>query len=506
MKINVKKQRLELDGDTVAEGALNYAAFELYCDDSWKGFNKTVRFAAEDGIYDVPDIEEGKAYYIPHEVLREGRVWVGVVGVAEDNRVATTEKTWFDVKGAIASGNTPTVTRDAYAVFVNEALQHRRAAKESESAVLDCLEKCRELTEEVKRLSRIAVGSARRCDSVREEVHGMMSAVGMAFRDIKEAEKTIASVNSKYTAEEMRRDKGERARAYSESKRGEKEEERRQRETEREAAEIRRSTAEQVRAFNDARRESQLKDMEERIFTMENAVPQPLTHLHSVEAGEGELRLDDFTEAESITLYGKVTEKDGKLHGAGEGGFLTFTSDGEEMSLPLSQPLYSVGDVEDSVTLSSRGEVTVTRRTERLCIDGTESYVCEDTDDGVICITALTGKAPLYGNCTVVSSFTELCSDIFINGDHLFFCLDGNNCHDIPTFTEELKKRPIELIYPILTPVEEREGSVGIVTMPHLIGYNGKISASCKKDIFKALEMLNEKIKQIEKENKNENT
>ena len=97
MILEVTKQKLRVNGE-VTEGAINYATFELHCDKSWEDFIKTVRFATEDGIYDISDVETCRAYYSPHEVLLEGKVWVGVVGVSGENRVATTEKASFYVK------------------------------------------------------------------------------------------------------------------------------------------------------------------------------------------------------------------------------------------------------------------------------------------------------------------------------------------------------------------------------------------------------------------------
>lgn len=502
MILEVTKQKLRVKGE-VTEGAINYATFELHCDKSWEDFVKTVRFATEDGIYDISDVETCRAYYIPHEVLLEGKVWVGVVGVSGENRVATTEKASFYVKGAIASGGTPTATPNAYAKFVNDVKACESSVEASEKSTLEALGKCREILEEVRSLTDKVTESSERSMNIRDEVYGMMNAVGMAFRGIREIEERVSATDSKYSSEEKRRDRGEQIRAFGESKRVASEEERGQRELERESAESRRNTAEQVRAMSDVRRNRRLAELESRLDALENTAPVPLTHICFTVSDESEIAVDDCTEIKSITLYGN-TQLDGNgLHGVAEDGFVRFSVDGDESELFVTAPLYSTGDVADSVTVTADGCVTVCRRTEKITLTGTESFVVDKGNDGsTMLVTPLIGERPLYDGFVTTASLPDGCKEAFISGDYLFFYVDS----DIPTFTEALKNRPAELIYPTLAQHEDSEGSTEPLSPKKHIRYDGKISAECHKDLFEALNLLNEKIEGLKEKKQNEDT
>lgn len=503
MILKVTKQKLELDSDIIAEGAINYATFELQCDISWRDFSKTVRFVKNGKVYDLSDVEEGRSYYLPHVILNEGTVWVGVVGVSDGNRVATTEKAEFHVKGAIESGNTPVLPPDAYAKYVNEVTTHRKRAEMAEQISLECLKKCERLMSESENFTSIALSAKGRAEEILKEASGILDAVGMAFRDIREIEEALSSVNSRYSTAEQQRDKCEKARAFTENKRALSEDERRQRETEREAAEIRRNIAEQVRSLNDARRDDRLNTMETRLAELEAREPILTTCISAVASGENELVLDAFSLPESITIYGATT-RDGKLHGVGEEGFVTVTSDGSSIIIPISEPLYSVGETADSVTVTADGEVTVCRRTAKVTLDGSESYTIENMRDGsVMYITPLITATPQFESVDIISSLEE--GNIRINGDYLFICFDADLYPNIPTLAQRLKDRPVEIIYPVLRPYEKNEGSVDIDSLPSQIEYGGRISVKYKKDLFKVMDNLKKIIDEKEKKD-NENT
>ena len=488
MILKVSGQRLELDCEVIAEGAIDFVTLELQCDESWCDFYKTVRFERDGELYDLP-VEEGKAYYLPTVILAEGKVGVGVIGVAEGNRVATTEKAYFYVRGGVASGKTPITTPDAYAQYVTEVEEHRKRAEAAQRDSAICLERCEELSEYSKDIADGVEDRLRRCEDILRKVSGMLDAVGMAFCDINGIRETLASADSRYELSEKKRDRGERARVFVEDKREAAEEERRQREAEREAAENRRNIAEQVRSLGDVRRNERIKELEERLSVLESA-ESPAVITSTVE-GEGEVTVEDWAEAESITLFA-----DGGLRGADK---VSFELGATAYEIPIYAPLHSVGEIADSVTVNALGEATACRRTEYVTLDGTESYAV-DTELGAL-ITPLVSKPPLYHCRETVTSFD---GSIEINGDYIFIYV-GNDYTDIPTFAEALKSRPIEIVYPILHPTEEKAGNLQLEELPRSIRYGGKISVTYKKDTFKVLDAMNERITKIEKEKSNGN-
>ncbi len=515
MKLNVTKQKLILDKETIAEGAVNYATFQLNCDKSWKGLTKTVRFTADDGIsvYDVPEVEENKIYYIPNEVLVKGKITVGVIGVS-DKMTVTTATAFFTVEESIDRGRMPSVTHDAYAKYVHDASAHRKAAEEAEATSLACLEKCQRLKSQADSLVASALESERNSRKILEEVSCMLNAVGVAFRDIMNTGERLLSLDSNLYFSESKREKGEKARVFSESRRAEAEAERRAGETRREAAEARRMTAENVRALSEAERTKRFADIETRLSGLEEIERVDFACVFVAAEGEGELDvIDSCALFDSITLYGNTELVDGELCGVGEEGFVTFTVGDAEISIPVSRPLYSAGNIRDELTVSADGSVTVLRRISQVTLDGTVSAIRDDSvSERVMYVTPLLSDLPKYNSTEGISSSfsygaNNLADSVWISGDYVFLDLDSNEYPDVTALAQKLSEKSLVIVYPKQIPTQEAEGSIApmMLAFPNVIKYDGNMKLNYKKNIFNALETLTERLNKIEKEKDNDN-
>lgn len=522
MKFKVTGQELEiLSSKVISEGAVNFVTFELCCDESWNGFAKTVRFAHQDSeeVFDIPDVDEGVAYYVPAEVLTKGMVYVGVVGVQSTERVATTSKAFFTVDEAVEGGKTPSVTADAYAKYVRDVTEHRRASEEAKKVSLECLEKCTRLKEDADTFARSAILSKRKTERILEEVSGMLDAVSMAFRSIKQIEEGLASLNGNLSRSELERDGAERARSMNERKRACLEEQRKSSEDEREAAEMRRCNAEDMRVSRELERDRKLRDMNERLSELEDRAPLPLSYVTVKEEGNGSIELSDMSisSLNSVSVYGETVLREGKLHGKGEMGYVCLTVGADTLELPVSSPLYSVGSAKDELTLGENGDITVVRRTASYVVGSSASFICDDRREGrVMYVTPFNAHlASDQSGEGVSSAFSYgLSADrdsVWISGEYVFFCLDAEKYPDVPSLCKALEDAPLTLIYPVMKPYAVSEGSVYPISpsIPVKVSYDGELSVSYTKDIFKAIENINARLDRLdekEKENDNDNT
>ncbi len=516
MKLTVTKQKLVLDKDVIAEGAVNYATFQLNCDDSWKGLVKTVRFTADNGInvYDVPQVEDSKIYYIPNEVLVKGKASVGVIGVSEQI-ILTTSIAYFEVEEALDCGRTPSVTNDAYVKYVKEVTAHKKAAEDAKKVSLECLEKSQKLKSEAEKFSALALESERKAQKILEEVSCILDAVGVSYRDIMNISSMLSDINGSLKVSESRRENREKTRMFSESRRDEAEASRRASETEREAAEARRMAAENLRALCESERVKRFADIETRLNFLEERERVDSGCIF-VEA-EGEEELDAFDSCaifDSITLYGNTKLIDGRLYGVGNDGFVTFTIGNTKFDIPVSKPLYSAGNVRDELTVSSNGSITVTRRVSQYTIDKTASIICDDGEgERIMYVAPLLSDLPLYNSMDGMSSSFSYGADalkdsVWISGEYVFLDLNVNEYPDVDALVQKLSEYPLTLIYPKQIPTEEIEGSIEPVpiTFPNVIKYDGKMKINCQKNVFKTLETITQRLEKIEKEKNNDNS
>lgn len=512
MKFKVTEQKLEIQApDVISEGAINFVTFELNCDESWAEFVKTVRFKHEDSddVYDMPDIKEGVTYYVPAEVLAKGKVYVGVLGVFAVEHVATTTKAYFTVDEAVEQGKTPSTTPDAYAKYVNDVAEHRKTSEGAKKVALDCLEKCQKLMSDAETFSRSAVISRYKTEKLAEEVSGMLDAVGVVFGDIKKIEERLTSLDGVLSHSELKRDNGEQVRILSENGRAYSEEERRSRESERVIAETMRATAENVRALNEERRDRKLGDIEARLNVLENAAPTVLTCVTAVAEGEGEVILTDdcIASTDFISLFGATSVVDGRLCGIGENGIVTLKINGEVIDIPVSQPLYSAGEVSDELRLCPDGSITVIRRTARMTVEPTAS-ILRDSDDSqrIMYVTPLTSTPPSLVATQGISDTFSYGSDVdrdsvWISGEYVFFYLDKSIYPDSKTLCQKLQEKPLNIVYPTFKETVELEGSVTpfSVTSPIAVSGDGKLAVQYKKDIFTAFEKISARLNSLDK-------
>lgn len=508
MILKVTKQELTTDTERVAEGSINYLTFSLECDRQWDEAIKTVRFKHSDSevVYDVPFVEKGKCYYVPFHVLRKGRVTVGVIGTIGNTCVITTDEAYFDVLSSLNEGKTPEVPGNVYAAFVSELGRYRERLDRSSEALNADIEECRGLKTLSETYAENARASEKRVEAILKDVSGMLDAVGMAVKGIRKIEERLTGVNSRLLQSEYERERDERARVITESRRAKREEERRDSETDRKAAESRRSVAEKARTIADVQRSERILAMEKRLEKLENT-PVTVSPKITVETvGDGEILLKESTSRlMSVTVYGESKCCDGRLVGIGEGGSITIKIDSYPVILPISTPLYSAGGICDEMTFCNDGSITVLRRTAVVTFNGSESIIMEKRGRRVMFALQLDERAPdtEVGSC-FATSFNSEDETVWISGEYAFFDLDSEKYKDVPTFARALSNANITLVYPCLKPYEEAEGSIDpIEGIPKAVEYDGRLLVKYEKDVFKALEIITQRLNSLEEKGEN---
>ncbi|MBQ7896993.1 MAG: hypothetical protein IJ323_01075 [Clostridia bacterium] len=498
MILEIKGQTLKISNSLISEGALNYVTFEVKCDKSWRRLNKTVRFCHEDmsEIYDVADVKSGETYYLPEEVLKKGRVEVGVIGVKGGDTVVTTAKESFTVTASIDGGRTPRVSRDAYADYVNTVLQHTKKCKAAEKLIL-------EVKEEVLRAraqSEIFYTGAKEalCESkeILENVSGALDAVGLALKDIREREEGLSSLNHILSDSERTRALAENERSFKEKCRDEREKERSDAERERELSEKGRITGERVRSMSESEREKTLRELDLRLNALEEKREHYTETLNFEECAETPEEVFSF----SIEPKSSIREN-------------TFTANinGEEVTIPLKSPLIRMGDLGDSIVFEKEKSY-LSRRFYTLTLDGSEEIYEEDGEESIFVIpfpTEYTHDGAM-GESSYFSYGKERKGErVWVSGNYLFLAL--GDTYTKKTLSEKLFNlnkggTPLSVTFSLLVPTEEKlpftyfDGNGITVTAKEC-----NIYLSVKKNIILALSKLISKIEIIEKQLEKEN-
>lgn len=274
MKFEVNGQSLKLvDGNTVAEGAVEFASFSITCDSSWDGYSRCVRFRHVSGedIWDVAGVQDGKIYYIPAEVLIKGSVFVSVLGVKGNERISTTELAGFFVEGSLDNGKTPKVTPDAYAQYVSAVTKSTDEAVESRDRALLAMKVCEGLAGDVTVIQDSILESESKCQNFAtlcersySAVTGAEASMQEAVESVRESAQKLINKNSDLSNAESVRVSNEAKRINRENARKSAEEERVFAEENRELSEAGRVMAEKTRVLADKEREERLSDVEEK--------------------------------------------------------------------------------------------------------------------------------------------------------------------------------------------------------------------------------------------------
>ena len=274
MKFEVNGQSLKLvEGATVAEGAVEFASFSIFCDSSWDGYSRCVRFrhAGDEDIWDVAGVQDGKVYYIPAEVLIRGSVFVSVLGVKGNERISTTELAGFFVEGSLDNGKTPQVTPDAYAQYVSAVTESVAETRESRDRALLAMRVCEGLAGDMTVVQDGVLESEKNCQNYAALCERSYSAVSgaevsmqSAVESVRESAQRLLNKDSELSQAENVRKTNEENRIKSEKARKDAEKERTVAEENRELFEAGRVAAEKARVISDKEREARLSSVEEK--------------------------------------------------------------------------------------------------------------------------------------------------------------------------------------------------------------------------------------------------
>ncbi len=457
MILKVRGQSLKLEGGVIAEGAVDFATFEIKSDSAWRELIKTARFKryGENKVYDTADVKDGEVYYLPRELLRQGKVEVSLVGVNGEGVVATTEKKRFTIKGSVDGGSTPAVSEDAYAKYVSDVLYLKERCENAEKKSVDAENVCSKARDSVEKTAFEMKKILSECRDILANVSGALDAVGVAFKEIKDTEKILTSKNSDLDIFEAKRDSFERARVVAEREREKREEERRDAERERKLIESARSTSEKMRALREEIILGEMKDMRERLDALEKSEPFFFTEA---------LESDEYLLDEN-TLENKVT--------------------GE--TLFLSSPLLQVGEVFDSVEMNGE-ETKVIRRLTSVIISDNAEIIEEGTLFAVLLETS--------GNGEPIGRASHLLygEEVFVKGELLFFT-SFDSAEALRAFLKE--NAPFEVLYPAL---KEKVEILPPMTLPECaagveVNADGNTTVFYKKSLTETLSEINKKLK-----------
>ncbi len=246
MKIILKGQQIILkDLKQFAEGTNGILAFTAEKDILWQNFEVTLRFrhSADDIVYDLVDVEDGKRYSVPTEVLKPGTVYLSALGISSDGKIATTNVVCFTVADSLEGGMSPTVTPDAYAQYVelvkNERLLSQKAREETEKFLVLAEEYLQKTISHESAAGDAALFSENRraaCEELSASMANLKDqyTYSEALREAAEKQRQLAE-NERICAETLRQS-GEAIRAEEEAARKVAEEERRSAEAARKAS------------------------------------------------------------------------------------------------------------------------------------------------------------------------------------------------------------------------------------------------------------------------------
>lgn len=493
MILEVKGQELKITSPVISEGALNYATFELKCDKSWKKYNKTVRFSHEDSteIYDVAEVKAGESYYLPEEILKEGKVEVGVIGVKGGDTVITTTKESFVVKGSIDGGKTPRVRGDVYADYVNTVVAHSKKCKSAEKVILEAKKEILRARAESEAFYIGAKEALAESKEILENVSGALDAIGIAMKDIREREEGLYSLDKALSKNEKVRALAENERDFKERARDEKERERNAFEKERELSEKGRIAGERVRAMSESEREKILRDFHLRLTALEDKED---CYTEKLSFEESATTTEDVV---SIRISPKQSTSE---------KVFTVCINGEDVKLSLKSPLIKKGNLSDSIVLEKE-KTYVLRNFHTLTLDGSEEIYEEDGEENLFVI-ALSEEINAYGimgNANHFSYGKEGDGErVWVSGSYLFLLSDTFNSKK--ALSDKLKSlkdsgTPLSVTFPLSTPIEEalpftyfEKENVTLTANDCFINLN------VKKNIISTLTKLINKTELIEKQ------
>ena len=504
MIIELKGQGLEMDDPVIAEGALHFVTFRVKCDKAWKKRNITLRFyhLESEESADVPDVMEGKSYYFPEGLLKKGVLEISAVGVERDGAVVTTEKKEIEIKGSVLGGSTPSVTKDAYAEYVNDVLYHRRKCEKAEKAVLDALKRCEKAERSMEEMYSACQKSERQCLEILEKVSGALDAVGLSIRDVRVAESNLFSCESDLRKREEKRESTEKLRRIEERERERSEEIRRESERERDLSEKGRVLSEKARAIAECERNERLRDLDVRLSSLEEKKKDFPLYVENYPFEE-HLSFDAPESVAKIRIFGVSTACDGGEKSVAEGGYLELKLDGREERAEVGYPLRGIGDISDELVLE-RDKAYVIRRIVKVTFTGDEDITEEETEDGKrIYILPLP-----YG--TFVSDEgggLSTCFDFDVSGSHVCLTVPKEEYPDKSALSEKLRSlesqgKPFSIILPLAKEIIE---DVSFCYLPESIG-KIETGESCvgvvsvERNLFETIEKLKENIEKIKKE------
>ncbi|MBQ9976829.1 MAG: hypothetical protein IJP16_09985 [Clostridia bacterium] len=271
MILTVKGQSLDLEGGIIAEGSVEFASFTLECDSSWDGYSRTVRFrhTSQEDTYDVAGVVDGRAYYVPSEVLVRGSVFVSVLGTKGASQISTTELAGFFVEGTVDSGKVPTVTENAYAQYVSQVNGIAEHCEELAETVVNACKEAEEYafnassSEERCRESAVSCRDyATLCERVSAETSGAEQQMSIAVERVRDSVNALLSHDHSLSVAENERHASENERRASEETRKACESERESNEQKRASAEAERISAERGRVAGELERESRVAGLE----------------------------------------------------------------------------------------------------------------------------------------------------------------------------------------------------------------------------------------------------
>lgn len=493
MVIHIKGQDLKIEKPVIAEGALKYATFEVRSDKSWKKFNKTVSFLHKEtkARIDLPDIEEGKVYYLPENILKSGEVEVAVFGVFQDTFITTSKKS-FTVEKSIEDGIAPKITESAYLKFVNDVLRYRKNCEKSEKNIKEMEKNCLEIKEISLNSIKESKNALDKSEKTLEKISGAVDAMGLALKGVKEREEKLLNENSSLIRSEELRTVGEKERIYNEKVRENEEYKRQKNEEERRESELVRMNAEKLRVLMDNDREKKLVDITERLNLIENKNNVCDTFEETV-IGENSLTFDKEVPVSEISITSMLDEKP-----------LMFQLNGEEYSLDLMR----AGEIADEFILNDEGAYII-RRTSTLTLDGSEDII-EDDNEGerklyIIPMMTPFAHPDFSSNSGQSTYFTygkrETTDCVFVSGGFVFLYLSSENKFEVKKKLSDLYKegRALKITYALLE--EKRESVKGIYlpeTLKEVKTNDAKIRVKIKRNIFTTFKELSSRITLLE--------
>ncbi len=493
MVIHIKGQDLKIENSFIAEGAIKYATFEIRSDKSWRKFNKTVSFLHKTTNLrvDLPDIEEGKVYYFPRDILKSGEVEVAVFGVFCDTLITTNKKS-FTVEKSIEDGKTPEITENAYLKFVNDVLLHRKSCEKSEKKIREMEKNCldaKSTSLDSLEKSRLALDKSTK---TLEKISGAVDAMGLALKGVKEREEELLSENSFLIRSEELRKVGEKERSLNEEIRQKSEYERQKTEEERKESELSRVNAEKLRALCEIQRAEKIADITSRLNAVEKNTD--ISNCYEEElCVENSLIFDNEQSVNEVCITPIFDEACLNLEINGEDRFKT--------------TLKRVGEVADELRINSDGAY-IFRRTSSITLDHDDEIIGEE-EEGERKLFVIHLNAPFaypdlsesIGRSTFFDYGKKESGDnIFVSGEFIFLYVTNEN-FNIKKKLSDLKKEgnPLTVTYPILEEERERVKTLYLPEKITKIKADGtEIKVKIKRNIFTTFKELSSRITFLE--------